>query len=589
MEELYKKPLGEILVVKNIITRSQLDTALDEQHRTHVKLGEALIALDLVNEEQITEARAIQLDVGYVNLQELDMDTELVALISESVARTYNILPVKKVGNKLIVAMANPLDVEAIDLVQFETKCRVEPALATEWRIAECMDRQCGNYKSGDLQSVMQQASSDVEVSPSDASDEFDEDINEVKRQSHRAPIVRMVNMLLTQAVRRKASDIHIEPRRSAVDVRFRLDGELHLVKSIPRPLHPAISSRIKIMTELDISERRLPQDGRATIRIDGKSVDLRVSTNPTIHGERVVLRILDRSLGLIPPDELGFSERDLKIFEKLLSQPYGIILVTGPTGSGKTTTLYAALNTLKSERINIMTVEDPVEYELDGVSQTNVHEKIGLTFANQLRTILRQDPDIVLVGEIRDTETADIAFRAALTGHLVLSTLHCNDAPSAITRLLDMDVEPFLVSSAVVGVQAQRLVRVLCPACKEPYQPDERTKILLGLGPDEEVTLYRSVGCRECSNAGYKGRTTILEIMVMNEKISRLALAKASANDLRAAAIEAGVLTMRQDAARKVIAGITTVEEVQRKVFLEVDMVTGEADGGISADLKAA
>ena len=588
MDELYKKPLGEILLAKDIITESQLEAALEEQQRSHVKLGEALIALNLATEEQITEARALQLDVAYVNLQEQELDPEIVGLISESVARPYGILPIKKVGNRLIVAMANPLDVEAIDLVQFETKCRVDPALATEWRIAECIDRQCGNYKAGDLQSVMQQAASGVELAPSGSADEFGEDINEVKRQSHRAPVVRMVNLLLTQAVRRKASDIHIEPRRNAVDVRLRVDGELHLVKSIPRSLHPAISSRIKIMTELDISERRLPQDGRATIRIDDKSVDLRVSTNPTIHGERIVLRILDRSLGLIPLDGLGFSERDLGIFQKLLSQPYGIILVTGPTGSGKTTTLYAALNMLKSESINIMTVEDPVEYELEGINQTNVHERIGLTFANQLRTILRQDPDIVLVGEIRDMETADIAFRAALTGHLVLSTLHCNDAPSAVTRLLDMDVEPFLVSSAIVGMQAQRLVRVLCPACREPYQPDNRTKILLGLGPDEEVTLYRIGGCQECGNTGYKGRTTVLEIMTMNEEISRLALAKASASDLRHAAIKAGMVTMRQDAASKVLAGITTVEEIQRKVFFEADIANGDV-GGINAELKVA
>jgi len=587
MDELYNKPLGQILMANNVITKSQLDAALEEQRRSHVKLGEALIALNLATEEQVTEARAIQLDVGYVNLQEQELDPEVVGLISESVARTYKVLPVKKAGNKVTVAMANPLDVEAIDLVQFETKCRVEPALATEWRIAECIDRQCGNYKSTDLQSVLQQAASDVELAPVESTDDF-ENIDEVKRQSHRAPVVRMVNLLLTQAVRRKASDIHIEPRRNGVDVRFRIDGELHLVKNIPRSLHAAIASRIKIMTELDISERRLPQDGRATIRIDDKSVDLRVSTNPTIHGERVVLRILDRSLGLIPLDSLGFSERDLRSFERLLTQPYGIILVTGPTGSGKTTTLYAALNVLKSERINIMTVEDPVEYELEGINQTNVHERIGLTFANQLRTILRQDPDIVLVGEIRDTETADIAFRAALTGHLVLSTLHCNDSPSSVTRLLDMDVEPFLVSSAIVGVQAQRLVRVLCPACKEPYEPDNRTKILLGLALEEKVTLYRAVGCQECGNAGYKGRTTVLEIMAMNENISRLALAKASANELRQAAIEAGMATMRQDAASKVMAGITTVEEVQRRVFFEADAVNGDA-GGVGAELKAA
>lgn len=383
-----------------------------------------------------------------------------------------------------------------------------------------------------------------------------------------------MVNMLLTQAVRKKASDIHIEPRRSTVDIRYRIDGELHLAKSLPKSLHPPISSRIKIMSELDISERRLPQDGRITFRLDGRNIDIRVSTSPTLYGERIVLRILDRSEGLIPLEKLGFSPRDLEVFKSLISQPYGIILVTGPTGSGKTTTLYAALNELKSEHTNIMTVEDPIEYELEGINQTNVHHRIGLTFANQLRAILRQDPDIVFVGEIRDAETADVAFRAALTGHLVFSTLHANDAPSSITRLIDMDVEPFLVSSAIIGVLAQRLVRVLCPDCKEPYEPDSQIKEMLGLKPDEKITIYRAVGCRNCDSTGYKGRTSIRETMVMTDEIRRLTINKASATEIRCAALASGMVTMRQDGANKVLAGITTIEEVQRKIFVETDLL---------------
>jgi len=580
MNTLYKKPLGDILIARRLITSEQIDEALAEQKRTHKKLGETLVALGFLTEEQVTEAISVQLDVGYVNLQDCKFDPQILSLVSETVARMYKLMPVAKSGGKLTLAMANPLDVEAMDLVQFETKCRVEPALGTEWRIVEAIERHYGGAE--DLHDFVERAASDLDLSTIEV-DESSEDIDEVKRQSHRAPVIRMVNMLLTQAVRKKASDVHIEPRRNNVDVRYRIDGELHLVKSIPKSLQPAISSRVKIMSELDISERRLPQDGRISVRLDAKSIDLRVSTSPTLYGERVVLRILDRTGGMIPLEHLGFSPRDLEIFKMLVSQPHGIILVTGPTGSGKTTTLYAALNEIKSENTNIMTVEDPVEYELDGINQTNVHHRIGLTFANQLRAILRQDPDVVFVGEIRDAETADVAFRAALTGHLVFSTLHCNDAPSAITRLLDMDVEPFLVSSAITGVLAQRLVRVLCPDCKEPYEPDERVRAMLDLDRDRKVILYRAVGCNNCDGTGYKGRTSIRETMVMGDEIRRLALMKASASEMRQAAVKCGMATMKADGSAKVLAGITTVEEVQRKIFVEVDFL----DSG--ARLKAA
>jgi len=566
MEEFYKKPLGDILVTRGIISDEQLKEALDEQIQTHKRLGEILMSSGLATEEQITEARALQLDVGYVNLQEVECEAEAVVLVSEQTARAYNLIPIAMVRDRLTVAMANPLDVEAMDLVQIEAKCRVEPALGTEWRIAEVVNKQYGGT-SDDLQTAAQQATG-TEFSTEES--DHGEDIDEVKRQSHRAPVVRMVNVLLTQGVRRKASDIHIEPRRNTVDVRFRIDGELHLVKSLPKSLHAAITSRIKIMSDLDISERRLPQDGRITVRLDNKMVDLRVSTSPILYGERVVLRILDRASGMIPLEELGFAPHELSIFTKLVTRPHGIILVTGPTGSGKTTTLYAALNILKSENTNIMTVEDPVEYELEGINQTNVHSRIGLTFANQLRAILRQDPDIVLVGEIRDTETADVAFRAALTGHLVLSTLHCNDAPSAVTRLVDQGVEPFLVGSAINGVVAQRLVRLLCPDCKAAYHPDEKTKSLLGLPSDADVTLYRAVGCTNCNGSGYRGRLSINEVMVMTDQLRKLTMMKVSASELRHAAMAEGMRTMALDATEKVLAGVTTIEEVQRKVMVE-------------------
>ena len=579
MKDLYKRQLGEILIARGEITKEQLSVALEEQKaRGNEKLGKIMADLEMVNEEKVTEARAAQLDVSYVNLQEHRFEPEIIGLVSESLARKYRLIPAKKSGDKLVLVMANPMDVEATELVQLETKLRLEPALATEWRILEAIERHYGSFGGEDLQDSMEQAASDGETAVVGVPEDMDadlSDIDEVKRQVHRAPIVRMVNHLLTQAVRKKASDIHIEPRRSVVDVRMRLDGDLHVVRRIPKTLHPAISSRIKIMAELDISERRLPQDGRITIKIDGKSIDVRVSTSPTIFGERVVMRVLDGAGSLIPVDRLGFSPKELVIFRSLISRPQGILLVTGPTGSGKTTTLYAAINSLKSERTNIMTVEDPVEFILDGINQTNVHHKIGLTFANQLRAILRQDPDIVLVGEIRDAETADVAFRAALTGHLVLSTLHCNDAPSAITRLLDMEVEPFLVSSAINGVVAQRLVRVLCQDCKEEYKPTEDIKLLLGLDPKEDVTLYRAVGCGTCDGTGYKGRTGIREIMLMNTEIRQLTVDKAPADMVRNAALAAGMIAMKQNGAMKVVEGITTLEEIQRKVYLESETIS--------------
>lgn len=573
MHGVHKKQLGDILISREFITADQLEEALEEQRRTHKKLGEVLIELGILSEEQVTEIRAIQMDVSYINLQAESLDLTLLSQVPEGLARSYKLLPVKKTGDKLVIAMTNPLDIEAIDILHFETKYRIESALATEWRIVELINRHYGNDNPEDLQQFMHQANQEIELSPTDSAD-ISEDLDEVKRQISLAPVVRMVNLILSQAVRKNASDIHIEPRRNNVDIRLRIDGELHLVKSIPKALHGAVSSRIKVMSELDIAERRLPQDGRISARIDGRQVDLRVSTSPSLYGERIVLRVLDRETGIIPLEKLGFNQEERRKFETVISHPYGIVLVTGPTGSGKTTTLYAALAALKSERTNIMTVEDPIEYELDGINQTNVHHKIGLTFANQLRSILRQDPDIVLVGEIRDTETADVAFRAALTGHLVLSTLHCNDAPSAVTRLLDMDLEPFLVSSAINGVVAQRLVRVLCPDCKEAYEADNAARTLLGLSMGESATIYRAVGCEHCNQTGYRGRVTVSETMILNEEIRSLALAKAAACNIQSAAVRNGMITMREDCAAKILAGITTVEELQRKIFIETTTV---------------
>lgn len=575
LDKYYKSLLGEILLRMGYVTEEQLKLAFEEQKRSGVRLGQALIELEYVTEEHITEARAHQLGCKYINIKDHKFSSEVVAMVPEAIARTYNLIAVEHSDNNLKLAMANPIDIEAIDIIQFETKCRVIPALAAEHVINKAIEREYGVLQQEDLKVHMEKVAQDIEISK-ESEDELD--IDEARRLGDMAPIVRMVNVILSQAIRKRASDIHFEPKRNYLNVRYRIDGELQQMKSIPNRLRAAVTSRIKIMSELDISERRLPQDGRLTVKVDGKAIDLRISSNPTIHGERIVIRILNPSHGLMSLDSLGFSSDNLKKLQSLISRPYGILLVTGPTGSGKTTTLYANLNALKSERTNIMTVEDPVEYELGGISQTQVNSKIGLTFANQLRCLLRQDPDIILVGEIRDSETADIAFRAALTGHLVLSTLHCNDAPSGITRLLDMDVEPFLVSSAIIGIIAQRLVRTLCNSCKQAYEPSIEERHLLGLSSDEKVTIYRPKGCNECDNVGYRGRTTINEIMPMTSEISRLALRKASANEVKSAALRAGMIDMQTDAVSKVLAGITSVEEIERKVFFSMESEEGES-----------
>lgn len=565
--------MGDILISLGFVSYFDIEKALSQQKSTHKKLGEILVETGVITEEQITESRAMQLDVSYINLQEHQFDPSVISFVPEQVARTFRLIPIRQMNDRLTLAMVNPLDVEAIDLVHFETKFHIEAALATEWRIEESINRQYGNAPSDDF---ADQSASDSEVTAIDSHeempDEISDGVDEARRQSHHPPVVRLVNQILTQAVRKKASDIHIEPRRNHTEVRYRIDGELHQVRRIPRQFQAAVSSRIKIMADLDISERRMPQDGRISVRIDGRSIDLRLSTTPILYGERLVLRILDRTQSLMPVESLGFSPNDLGVFNRLIELPYGIILVTGPTGSGKTTTLYAALNAIKSESTNMMTVEDPVEYELEGINQTNVNSRIGLTFATQLRSILRQDPDIVLVGEIRDSETADVAFRAALTGHLVLSTLHCNDAPGAIPRLIDMGVEPFLVGTAIQGILAQRLVRLLCPDCKEPYQADTAEKLILGVREREDCTLHRAVGCGNCDGSGYRGRTAIREVLLVDDQIRRLALQKAPQSEIRKAAMALGMTSMREDGMMRVLAGLTTLQEVERKVFIDID-----------------
>ncbi len=568
MQSLHKARLGDMLVEAGALTEKQLEWALEKQKTSYKRLGEILLEAGLVSDDDIAEGRALQLDIPYVSLGDFRIPQHIAEMVPESVARVYSVVPVSSTQDKLIIAMANPMDVEAIDAVQRCSKKRVEPLLASESRIAATIEQLYGAAGNEDILASIEQAVGDVEYKPLE-SEEFD-DIAEVRRQSGQVPVIKAVNLILQEAVKQRASDIHLEPRANCVEIRYRIDGALQHIRNLPKQIQAAITSRIKIMAEMDIAEKRKPQDGRIKMRISNRNIDLRISTLPIQYGERVVIRVLDKSAQQFSLDRIGFNEEQFKIFEGLISRPHGIILVTGPTGSGKTTTLYSALAHIKTVETNIMTCEDPIEYELDGINQSAINVKAGLTFAAQLRSILRQDPDVILVGEIRDSETAEIAFQAAMTGHLVFSTLHCNDAPGAVTRLVDMGIEPFLIGSSVIGVVAQRLVRTLCGRCKSAYSPSVEELAMLGLEDREgEVEFYKATGCSACNNRGYSGRVPVFEIMPLNEEIRRLTIHSPTSDQVRELALKAGMKTIKEHAIDRILAGITTVDEVRRKVFV--------------------
>lgn len=566
-----RKRIGEILVELGYLTHEQLEKALEVVQATRASrphsrelLGKMLINMGFITEEQLAQAIARQWNISFVDLNITDLSLEVARTVPEDVCRRYKLIPVGKEGDKLFLAMADPLDVYAIDHVRLITGFVVEPRVATESSIQAAIDKIFGVEKS------VKEALEQIEELPGAQSPQEEEiAIEELREIADQAPIVRLVNLVITQAVRERATDIHIEPRKSDIAVRYRVDGLLHNARLVPRHLHPAITSRLKIMSSMNIAERRIPQDGRIPLNVDGKEIDLRVSTLPTIFGEKVVMRILDKSSTLLSLSQLGFQHDPQVVFEKIINQPYGMILITGPTGSGKTTTLYAILRQLNSPEKNLITVEDPVEYQLTGVSQIQINPKAGLTFANSLRSILRQDPDIIMVGEIRDSETADIAINAALTGHLVLSTLHTNDAPSAVTRLVDMGIEPFLIASSLIGVTAQRLVRKICPHCKVEYTPHVESLSLLGLDipKNAQIKLYRGQGCDKCQGKGYLGRTALQEVMMVDEPVKNLILERASSMQIKEQARNNGMRTLLEDGWDKVLEGITTVEEVLRVV----------------------
>jgi type IV pilus assembly protein PilB len=555
------KHLDEILLEQGLITQEQLDQAQAEQQKTGKRLGRVLIDLGMVKEQDLVAALASQIGLRYVDLSDASIDGSAASLLPEPVARKYRALPIGYEDEKLLVAMADPANLFALDDIRTITGMEVQPVVAT----------------AADIESAIRKYSrmdESVEAVATEASAAADDDVVELERLAQSAvedgPIVKMVNLLITQAIGDRASDIHIEPTERDVRIRYRVDGVLHEVMHSPKNVQAGLISRLKVMADINIAERRIPQDGRISLTVGGRSVDLRVATLPTVYGEKIVIRVLDKSSVLLRLDDLGFLEESYKMFETAFTKPYGAILVTGPTGSGKSTTLYAALNQINSAEKNIITVEDPVEYRLAGVNQIQVNNRAGLTFASALRSILRSDPDIILIGEIRDRETAVIAIEASLTGHLVLSSLHTNDAPSSLPRLIEMGVEPYLVASAIDCLVAQRLLRKLCTKCKESYKPDNADLLEAGFPEflwDDIDALYLPVGCGSCARTGFRGRLGIYEVMTVTEEIERMTVERASSDDIKRSAVRDGMIQLKEDGLEKARQGVTSIAEVLRVV----------------------
>ncbi|HDZ61733.1 MAG TPA: type II secretion system protein GspE [Nitrospirae bacterium] len=559
--------LGEILLREKLITPDKLDVGLKEQvSMGHSRrIGEILIDLGFISEIAMLKALGTQLGLKYLTFSEFPKVIPDDSYPTIKFMKEYKLVPIGVDDTNIKIVMSDPLDSYATETLKIFTGKHLDIFISSEKDILEAVEQYFGS--SVQMSSIMEgMREEEMEVEDND----LQEDVHHLRDMAFEAPIVKLVNMIITRAVEGRASDIHIEPFEHNVKVRYRIDGALNELDPLPKRIQAAVISRIKIMSRLNIAERRLPQDGRIKLRVSGRDIDLRVSSMPTIYGESIVMRILDSSSALIMLEHLGFPERTLEHYQKLIGIPYGMLLVTGPTGSGKTTTLYASLSQINSSEKKIITVEDPIEYQIEGINQIQVKPKIGLTFANGLRHIVRQDPDIIMVGEIRDIETAEISIHSALTGHLVFSTLHTNDAPGAVTRLLDMGIENFLVSSSLIGVLAQRLVRVICTTCKEPFdaKPEITDKIDV-LGPN--ITTYHGVGCEDCRQTGYKGRTGIFELMVMNEELRHLVIEKAGSDIIRQKSVSHGMQVLRDSGWQKVRDGITTIEEVLRVTQEEI------------------
>lgn len=552
-----KLRLGDMFVQAGIITDEQLKEALGKQRSTGLRLGDVLLQGGYITQRDLTLVLEKQLGINSINLKQTAVNPKTARMIPENLAKRHGVIPVQVAQGHLLLAMSDPLDQIAIQDVRLLVQMPVKPVLATKNDIISSIERvftQASAAKAADdyVQS---------QTGMLDGLDDSNLDINS-------APIVRLVNSVLENAVRSGASDVHIEADQDQMRVRIRVDGILQDALTTSIKTHSAVTSRVKVMAGLNISEKRVPQDGRIMINVDGRDIDLRVSTMPTNHGEKVVMRILDRASFMVGKENLGLSPADGGRFDRLVGKPHGIILVTGPTGSGKTTTLYSMLNELNDNKKNIITLEDPIEFDMKGINQTQINVRAGLDFATGLRAILRQDPDIIMVGEIRDPETAEIAARAALTGHLVLSTLHTNDAPGAVARIVDMGIEPYLVSSSLIGVVAQRLVRRICPECKEKFPAGEREKMILKLDTPEEITLTRGAGCDYCNQTGYKGRVGVFEIMEVNKEFRLLVDRRSPTDMLRDEAVKSGMVPLWEDARQKVLEGITTLEEMLRVTY---------------------
>jgi type IV pilus assembly protein PilB len=555
------------------VSDEQLRQALDVQKETREQLAQVLVNMGLISEKDKARVLGRQWGIPFVDLGERQIDRDLLKLIPHNLLQRWKAVPVDKNGGRVVVAMVNPLDVYAIDQMRLVAGTDIEPVIATADDINAALgqsisareeigaalqevNEEIGGEGGGDIQLAEQQREEEVSI-------------DQLREMLEDAPVVRLANLIIRQAIRDKASDIHIQPEANRVRARYRIDGILHDSMTVPKKVQAPLISRIKVMAEMDIAEKRAPQDGRISLRLAGREYDLRVSTNPGVNGEKVVMRILDKRGIQVGLHQLGIPNAIMEDFENLINRSYGIIAVTGPTGSGKSTTLYSVLNTINSPEKNILTIEDPVEYQLPGLTQSQVNERAGVTFANALRSFLRQDPDVILVGEMRDAETALIATEAALTGHLVFSTLHTNDAPTAVARLTEMGVEPFLIAASVIGVLAQRLVRVICPDCKEAYTPPVEAIRRLNLAMDmDSVTFYRGRACDRCRHTGYRGRTGIYELMPITDSMRELVLRKAPAHEVRQHALESGMVTLQQDAMQKILEGITTIEEALRVVY---------------------
>jgi type IV pilus assembly protein PilB len=568
--------LGELLLREKIISPEQLKGALEFQKKNSLPVGTSLVQLGYISEEEIAQALSRQLGYPYIDLDQFEVYPEVINLIPNDVAKKYNVMPIHRIRSFLTLAMVDPTDLEVIEDIRFRTGLSIQPVIASESGVMNAINKYYGSADAIRVKKIVEDIElaeegriNIVEVEPEE------NDLHELESEAEEAPIIKLVNQTFIDAVRRGASDVHFEPYETTFRIRYRIDGDLYEIVNLPLKFKNPVVSRVKILSNMDIAEKRLPQDGRIKMRVKlddnkKKEVDMRVSSLPTMWGEKVVARILDKEMLRLDLTQLGFEEESLALFQDAIHRPWGIILVSGPTGSGKTNTLYSAVSTINSLDMNIMTAEDPVEFSIQGINQVPVREEIGLTFAACLRTFLRQDPDIMLVGEMRDHETVDVAIKAALTGHLVFSTIHTNDAASSITRLVNMDVEPFLISDSLILVIAQRLIRRVCKKCAQPHSLPESALLEMGFRKDELKGLHilRPKGCDACNKTGYKGRTALFEVMKVDEDIREMILSRAQSRAIKKKAIEKGMLTLRRSGLTKIKGGVTSVEEVLRETI---------------------